>query len=195
MSAGLQAWLNITAGDVANGFAQFVASLAGAQGFGNGPLPLLGRSLTETLGDENGNDIPPLVDALKPLLDYSEQLINATVVCGTVIGDDDPLPDRPHGQPDDRRHASIAAAQTQQPVDARPSSGRFRPDVDATIDRNGDDATTLSQNPTTDAVFKMTAPATSPPSPSGSPAAWRRRPFRVPVARRSSSRGSPLRPA
>ena len=67
-------------GDVANGLAQFVASLAGSQGEGNGPLPFLKKSLTETF------------DAVKPLTDYTALLTNAEVGCGTEPGDADSFP-------------------------------------------------------------------------------------------------------
>ena len=151
---------------MANGFAQFVSSLAAAQGFGNGPLPLISRSLTETLGDENGNDIPPLVDALKPLLDYSEQLINATVGCGTNIGDDDALPDRLHRQPDDE-HARLLPRADAAPVDATSVDWAVPAGVSATDPHNERRASTISpRTRRADAVFKMTARATSPLSPS-----------------------------
>ena len=76
----LDDWDNISAGDVANGLAQFVASLAGSQSKANGPLPFLKKGLSETF------------EAVKPLTDYTARLTSAEVGCGTEPGDADSFP-------------------------------------------------------------------------------------------------------
>ncbi len=145
VSPGLQAWLNITAGDVANGLAQFVASLSAAQGKGDAPLPLVGKSLTE------------LFDGVKPLLDYTDKLISATVGCGTNPGDSTHFPT---GVTDNLTTDTLVycRAQTQQAVDAGSVEWKVPADVSASVETNGTSDSTVAQSPTADAVFKMTAP-------------------------------------
>ena len=142
---GLQAWLNITAGDVANGLAQFVSSLSAAQGKGDAPLPLVGKSLTE------------LFDGVKPLLDYTDKLISATVACGTIPGDATHLPT---GVVDNLATGTpvFCRAQTQQAVDPTTVDWQVPADVAATLASNGTNDATIAQNPTLDAAFTMTAP-------------------------------------
>ena len=104
-------WDNISAGDVANGLAQFVASLAGSQGESNGPLPFLKKSITETF------------DAVKPLTDYTARLTNAEVGCGTQPGDADSFPT---GLIDNLADGTLVycRARTQQELDDGPFRGR-----------------------------------------------------------------------
>src|SRR5829696_551596 len=144
VSEGLQAWLNISAGDVANGLAQFVSSLASAQGFGDAPLPLIGSSLTE------------LFDGVEPLLDYSARLTNATVGCGTVPGDDAHFPT---GFTDNLSANTkvYCRGQTQQAVDAGTVVWTVPPGVSATVTDNGTSGATLGQNPTEDVEYTMSA--------------------------------------
>ena len=153
----LGAWQNITAGDVANGLAEFVSSLSDAQNAGNGPLPLLKKSISDTF------------DGVKPLLDYTERLTNATVGCGTEPGDADHFPT---GVTDNLTTGTLVycRAQTQQkkqngsvvwsvPSGVTNVSATCVPDcvntsgagADATLGADG-------ESPTADAVFKMIAP-------------------------------------
>ncbi len=153
---GLQAWLNITAGDVANGLGQFVSSLAAAQGLGNGQLPLIKKSLTEVF------------DGVRPLLDYTERLLNATVGCGTEPGDADHFPS---GLTDNLTTGTLVYCrasthhqkQNGSVVWSAPS-GVTNVDTSCAVCVNttgaAANATLGSEgaNPTADAVFKMTAP-------------------------------------
>jgi len=77
----LDDWDNITPGDVATGFAQFVASFSGAQTQGNGPLPFLEQGLSAAF------------DAAAPLVALARRITDADVICGTKAGfadSDDP---------------------------------------------------------------------------------------------------------
>ena len=114
----LDDWDNISAGDVANGLAQFVASLAGSQGEGNGPLPFLKKSLTES------ETVKPLFDAVKPLTDYAALLTNAQVGCGTEPGDADSFPT---GLTDNLADGTpvYCRARTQRPRDGSSIVGSF----------------------------------------------------------------------
>ena len=139
----LGAWQNISSGDVANGLAQFVASLAAAQGKNDTPLPLVGKSLTE------------IVDAIKPLLDYTDKLVSATVGCGTTPGDATHFPT---GFTDNLTTGTkvYCRGQAQQAVDAGSVNWTVPVGVPATVFANGTADTTLAQDPTADAVFEMT---------------------------------------
>jgi Ca2+-binding RTX toxin-like protein len=143
VSPGLQAWLNISAGDVANGLAQFVSSLAAAQGKGDAPLPLVGKSFTE------------LFDGVKPLLDYTDKLISASVGCGTNPGDTTHFPT---GFTDNLAAGTkvYCRAQTQQAVDVGSVNWTIPAGVNAATFSNATDETTLGTDPTNDAVFTMT---------------------------------------
>ncbi|HSL11509.1 MAG TPA: calcium-binding protein [Actinomycetota bacterium] len=153
---GLQAWLNITAGDVANGLGQFVSSLAGAQGLGNGQLPLIKKSLTEVF------------DGVRPLVDYTERLLNATVGCGTEPGTPDHFPS---GITDNLAAGTLVYCRASTHLDKQPGSVVWSPpagvtNVDAVCAECANtsgaaaDATLGSEGatPTADAVFKMVAP-------------------------------------
>ena len=70
----LDDWDNVNAGDVATGFAQFVASFSGAQTQGNGPLPFIEQSLSGAF------------DAAAPLVQFARRITDADVVCGTREG-------------------------------------------------------------------------------------------------------------
>ena len=153
----LAAWQNITAGDVANGLAEFVSSLSDAQKAGNGPLPLLKKSIADTF------------DGVKPLLDYTELLTNATVGCGTEPGDPTHFPT---GFTDNLATGTLVycRASTQQKKVAgtvvwAPPTGVTNVSATCATDcvntsGAGADATLGAEgaSPTADAVFKMTAP-------------------------------------
>ena len=148
-------WDNISAGDVANGLAQFVASLAGSQGESNGPLPFLKKSITETF------------DAVKPLTDYTARLTNAEVGCGTQPGDADSFPT---GLIDNLADGTLVycRARTQQELDDGTVSWSVPAGVSATAVSGTTSDATLGNanvtppgpNPTADAVFEMTAAGT-----------------------------------
>jgi len=84
----LDDWDNINAGDIANGLAQFVSSLAGAQGEGQGPLPFLKERLSQ-----ESEALEPLFDVVAPLTEYTSLLTNAEVGCGSEPGDTDSFPE------------------------------------------------------------------------------------------------------
>ena len=70
----LNDWDNVSAGDVATGFTQFVASFSGAQTQGNGPLPFIEQRLSDAF------------DAAAPLVEFAHQITDADVLCGTQEG-------------------------------------------------------------------------------------------------------------
>ncbi|MDQ3176375.1 MAG: hypothetical protein M3Q72_02360 [Actinomycetota bacterium] len=140
-------WDNIDAGDVANGLAQFVASLAGSQSEGDGPLPFLKSKLSETF------------QAVKPLTDYAALLTNAEVGCGPVPGDADSFPT---GLTDNLQAGTPvycrARAQSRETGSVSWSVPAGTP-ATAGVNTSGASAdATLGADPSADAVFTMTAP-------------------------------------
>ena len=145
-------WDNISAGDVANGLAQFVASLAGSQSAGDGPLPFLKKGLADTF------------EAVKPLTDYTSRLTSAEVGCGTEPGDLDSFPS---GVTDNLTDGTLVycRAKTQQNLDAGSVSWSVPATVNATASSGATSDATLGNanvtppgpSPTADAVFEMTA--------------------------------------
>ena len=144
-------WDNINAGDVANGLAQFVAAFAGSQSEGDGPLPFLKKSLTETF------------DAVKPLTDYTALLTNAQVGCGTKAGGD--ADSFPTGFTDNLKAGTpvFCRARTQGGLDngsvnwVVPAGAPVSVTSNGTADATLGNATFGGGNPTADAAFTMTA--------------------------------------
>jgi Ca2+-binding RTX toxin-like protein len=163
VSPGLQAWLNISAGDVANGLQQFVAGLAGTQNLGGGKLPFLDTSLTDVFNTDT-------FSAVKPLSDYVSQLTNATVGCGTVKGAD--ATHFPTGFTDNLTTGTLVYCRASTNLDKETGTVAWSVPADATsrVDAScaecgplspGTLEDTLGANgatPSTDFVFKMKAP-------------------------------------